>query len=77
VTEPRFGELCQCFDHADEFIRSEATRLPMMWVDVGLDVSFDAGSRGGYAEHMKDDKEFEGFIENTWRYQEAVMNFDI
>jgi hypothetical protein len=51
--------------------------MAMMWVDAGLDVSFDARSRQRYAEHMTTDAEFETFIQNTWRYAEAVMNFEI
>jgi hypothetical protein len=77
VTQQRFEAICQCFDHADELLRSGETRMAMMWVDAGLDVSFDARSRERYAEHMVDYAEFEGFIENTWRYAEAVMNFEV
>ena len=77
VTQQSFEKICQCFDRVDELLRSGGTRMAMMWVDAGLDVSFDAHSRQRYVEHMTDDTEFETFIQNTWRYAEAVMNFEV
>jgi hypothetical protein len=77
VTQPRFEKLCQCFDSADALLRSGHTRLAMVWIDAALDVSFDRRSREDYIEHMVDHDVFQEFIDDTWRYQEAVMNFEI
>lgn len=72
-----FTEVSRALQQVDRFLRTHyRTRLPMRWIESGLDVAFDAGSREQYALALQSPALFDDLMQYSNALWEQHVNMD-
>lgn len=72
-----FTEVSGALQQVDRFLRTHRrTRLPMRWIEGGLDVAFDVGSRGQYALALESPALFDDLMKYSNALWERHVNMD-
>lgn len=72
-----FTEASRTLQQADRFLRSHRrTRLPMRWIESGLDVAFDVGSRAQYALALQSPALFDDLMKYSTALWERHVNME-
>ena len=76
ISSTSFAQICEQLDEVDNFFISGPMKLPMMYVQSGLDIAFNARSLKSYREAMQSESEMEAFIEQTSYHYDNARNMD-
>jgi hypothetical protein len=72
-----FTALCTLFDGVEKFMKAHpTTRLPMRYIEGGLNVSYDHKSIDRYQAALSSDEAFDNFCEHQGRLEDMYANMD-
>lgn len=72
-----FAEVSKALQQVDRFLRTHyRTRLPMRWIEGGLDVAFDVGSRAQYALALQSPALFDDLMKYSTALWERHVNME-
>jgi hypothetical protein len=72
-----FTALCTLFDGVEKFMKVHpTTRLPMRYIEGGLNVSYDRKSIDKYAAALSSDEAFDNFCEHQAHLEDMYANMD-
>lgn len=62
VDATKFEDICATFDGFESHLKDAPTKFAMMWIEEGLDVSYDSDFRQRMASAMTSDDDFMGMV---------------